>query len=200
MKVAELHEARADKTLTFWQRLPTEVEWVFWGVVCGYGTKIWWVLGWSLLLNFLFTSLYSTKNANLEKQLHPDTKHEFTFRLRLLDFPREYLSKRSHSESQSKRVSGKRPAKKKGGASASTKRLNMKDLTTRKFMNALGFSSVILFKVGYKDTTVSGRIGWLDLKYIVALEWALGFYLLAALMVTLANTQPLINRLITGVF
>ena len=67
-------------------------------------------------------------------------------------------------------------------------------------MNALRFSSVILFKVGYRDTTVSGRIGWLDLKYIVALEWALGFYLLAALMLTLKNTQPLINRLITGVF
>ena len=70
----------------------------------------------------------------------------------------------------------------------------------RKFVNALRVSSVILFKIGYRDTTLSGRVGRLDMAYVVALEWALGFYVLAAVTLTLANTQPLINRLLTGVF
>lgn len=55
-------------------------------------------------------------------------------------------------------------------------------------------SSVILFKIGYRDTTVSGSLGPLPMAYVIAFEWALGFYLLAAITITLANTQPLINR------
>ncbi len=67
-------------------------------------------------------------------------------------------------------------------------------------MGALRFSSVVLLKVGYRDTTVSGTIWGIDYKYIVWIEWLLGFYLLAALAVTLSNTVPVVNRLITGVF
>jgi hypothetical protein len=70
----------------------------------------------------------------------------------------------------------------------------------RKFWNALRFSSGILFKIGYRDTTVSGHIGKCDLRWIVAVEWVLGFYLLALLIYTLTNTQPLLNKLIQGVF
>ena len=61
-------------------------------------------------------------------------------------------------------------------------------------------SSVILFKIGYRDTTVTVRLGPLPMACLVAVEWALGFFVLAVLTVTLANTQPLINRLISGVF
>ncbi len=54
-----------------------------------------------------------------------------------------------------------------------------------------------------KSTTprkVSGSIGRLGLQYVVAAEWLLGYYLLAAMIFTLAETMPLINRLLTGVF
>lgn len=71
----------------------------------------------------------------------------------------------------------------------------------RKFIDSLRVSSVKLFKVGYRDTVLSTPAsGFLRIEYIVAFEWLLGFYILAALLVTLANTQPLINRLLTGVF
>ena len=71
---------------------------------------------------------------------------------------------------------------------------------TNKFLKALRFSTVVLFKVGPRDTVISGKIGRLGLKKVVTVEWLLGLLLLAALTVTLANTQPLVNKLITGVF
>jgi hypothetical protein len=36
--------------------------------------------------------------------------------------------------------------------------------------------------------------------YIVWFEWILGFVLLAAIVETLSNTLPMINRLISGIF
>jgi hypothetical protein len=67
-------------------------------------------------------------------------------------------------------------------------------------VDALRFSAVLLFKIGYRDTIISGKVGPLDVKYLVIFEWALGFYFLAAITVTLTNTQPLINKLISGLF
>ena len=62
------------------------------------------------------------------------------------------------------------------------------------------FSSVILFKFGYRDTTISGRFLWINLRYIVMAEWLIGFYIMAAVIFTLAETMPLVNRLLGGLF
>lgn len=170
-KLAKLREVRSGGW--DWARFLLEVEWLFWGLVCGYGTKLWWTLGWALLVDAIFTLVYWS-SATVTRLPHPDAKEEFSFRLRLLDLPKQYAADRADLPVQSARL--------------------------RKLVNSLRVSSVILFKLGYRDTTLAGHVGPLPIAYLVAVEWALGFYLLAALTVTLANTQPLINRLISGVF
>ncbi len=118
--------------------------------------------------------IYSFKN-NLDKKIHPETEREFAFKQRLFDFPRLYLSE--------------------------AKPLDMiKSKFAIKFINALRFSSVILLKIGYRDTKISGKILGIDCKYFVWFEWLLGFYLLACLTITMSNTVPIINRLISGMF
>ena len=72
--------------------------------------------------------------------------------------------------------------------------------SVRRFIDALRFSSVVLFKIGYRDTTVSGKIIGIDYKYIVWIEWTLGFYLAVCIVVTFSHTLPIVNRLITGLF
>ena len=170
-KKAELKETknRDDSWLTT-QR---EAEWIFWGIPCGYGTKIYWIIGWSVLITLLFAVIYSIK-GELDRQPYPEAKQDFNFKQRLFDFPKEYCSKNSMVE--------------------------VKNHSARKFINALRFSAVILFKVGYRDTTISGKILGIDYKYILWLEWVLGYYILGALVVTLSNTLPIVNRLISGVF
>jgi len=120
----------------------------------------------------LFNLLFTTSYF-VKGQLKPATNKDDSFKLRLFDFPRLYL----------------------GEYTAGKKNYSMSE-----FVSALKFSSVILFKIGYRDTTISGNIMGVDYKYIVWMEWLLGFYLLASLVVTLSNTVPLIHRLISGVF
>lgn len=171
-KAAEFKEERNSKAFLKW--FPNQALWFFWWLSCGYGTKILWMLWWLIFSDLLFAMIYSVKN-NLKKKTHPETKGEFTFKQRLFDFPRLYLSE--------------------------AKPLDMiKSEFAKKFINALRFSSVILFKVGYRDTTISGKILGIDCKYIVWIEWLLGFYLLACLTVTMSNTIPIINSLIRGIF
>jgi hypothetical protein len=52
---------------------------------------------------------------------------------------------------------------------------------------------------------VSGHLaipyfGKCDLRWIVRAEWVIGFFLLGSLLYTLANTWPLLNKLIQDVF
>ncbi|MBC2695122.1 MAG: hypothetical protein HF982_07585 [Desulfobacteraceae bacterium] len=136
--------------------------------LCGYGTKIYWILGWSVLTTLLFAVIYSIK-GELDRKDHPKAKLYFNFKQRLIDSPKKYCNKNSTVEA-------------------------------KKFINALRFSAVILFKIGYRDTTISGKILGIDYTYIVWLEWALGYYILIALVVTLSNTLPIVNKLLTGVF
>ena len=171
-KKAELKETK--KRDDFWLTTQREAEWIFWGIPCGYGTKIYWIIGWSALIILLFAVIYSIK-GELNRQPHQETKKEFNFKLRLLDSPKEYCSKNSMVE--------------------------VKNHSARNFINALRFSAVILFKVGYRDTTISGKILGIDYKYILWLEWVLGYYIFIALVVTLWNTMPIfIRSLITGLF
>jgi hypothetical protein len=64
------------------------------------------------------------------------------------------------------------------------------------FATALKLSKVLLFKVGRKNIIVSSKI----MERAVWIEWALGYYLLALFAITLANTSPIINRLVGAVF
>jgi len=54
----------------------------------------------------------------------------------------------------------------------------------------------VLFKLQYKQTTISGKLGKIDLKNIVIVEWALGYLLYIALIFTLKNTSPLFSAII----
>lgn len=171
-KLAELNEAVRNEGDVWW-RCQKRLAWFFWGIPCGYGTKVLWILAWCVFFDLLFAIIFSVK-GDLKRQSHPTTKKEFTFKQRLFDFPKQYLTQ--------------------------TSLLEIGNESIGKFINALRFSSVLLFKIGYRDTTISGKLLGIDYKYIVWIEWALGFYLLACLAVTLSNTLPIVNRVITGMF
>ena len=186
MKRAELREAR--ERLSFRQQLPRKIEWLLLGIPCGYGTGFWTVVSWTLGVNVLFALIYWTR-GNLQRHHNPEITRDFTFKWRLLDFPHVYLTPKEfsaepHTVPDDKLLTEKAPTRD----------------AARKFWEAIRFSSSILFKIGYRDTTVSGYIGKCDLRWVVAVEWALGFYLLALLIYTLTNTWPLLNKLIEGVF
>ena len=78
---------------------------------------------------------------------------------RLFHLPKEYLSQSSFHETKRESV--------------------------RRLIDALRFSSVILFKIGYRDTTVSEKIIGIDHKYVVWIQWALGFYRAVCIVVIL---------------
>ncbi|WP_114325531.1 pentapeptide repeat-containing protein [Candidatus Colwellia aromaticivorans] len=180
MKQSELSELE-NKEFSVW--LGTHAERWFWGFTSGYGTKMSRVLMWSLSVLIFFTLVYASSGTLARKQPH-ENKPDFTFRLRLLDFPKAYVG--NHIIAVDEGETAKSPD-------------NHNSLNER-LWNGFRFSFVILFKVGYRDTTVAGRFLGLDLKYLVILEWLLGYLLLAALTITLAETQPLVHRLLYGLF
>lgn len=167
MNLAELEEARQGNDV--WLRIQKESEWLFWGITCHYGTNIWRILLWSLLIHLIFTIIYFAKGT-LRRSPPPPVRQDFTFTQRLFEFPRYYLTGR------------------------------YKPRTNNALYNAHRFSMVILFKIGYRDTTISGRIMGIACRYIVWSEWLLGLVVLAFILVTLSNTLPIINMLITGLF
>ena len=197
MKIAELQEAR--RTPQVWQRVGVEAEWMFWGLLCGYGTKLWWVVGWALGINLLCTLIYSTLGT-LHRRYNPKTSEDFTFKPRPWDFPKDYLTVNDPSATPSQPSAGEARAAPTDGMSEKASPSTPEHQLLRTLIDALRFSSTLLFKLGYRDTTVSGQIGPWDLRWLVRLEWALGFVLMAALTYTLGSTQPLLNKLVHGVF
>ena len=114
---------------------------------------------------------------------------DFALKVRLLDYYKYYLPKEDN------------PAFQLAAAeSASAPRASVKRSVFWTFWTALWLSTGLLFKVGFRDTTVSGRVLGIDLRYVVLFEWFFGFAVVAGLTITLANTQPLINSLVKGVF
>ncbi|MFQ5587393.1 MAG: pentapeptide repeat-containing protein [Nitrospiria bacterium] len=95
------------------------------------------------------------------------------FRLRLFDFPAKYYT----------------------GTTQETQR----DAIAR-FFNIFWFSAVVLMKIGPRKKLLSGHIVGMDYKYVIRVEWLIGYYFLAALSITLSNTVPIVNRLVTGIF
>jgi hypothetical protein len=76
------------------------------------------------------------------------------------------------------------------------KSVEIKNEDVNEFFVAMRLSIVLLLKVGRRDTEVEGKL----MKSIVWIEWVFGYYLLAVLVITLKNTVPIINSLISGVF
>jgi hypothetical protein len=170
-KRAELEAARQQQNLL--TRWPVELEWWAWGALSGYGTKFSWVLGWSVLLMVTFAALYM-RFGDIRRQPWPKAHHDFSIRLRLWEDPRDYLG-----DSPSSRLPNAR---------------------LQSFVNALRLSTVVLFKVGHRDTQLASRSGGSLLKWLVIVEWLIGFYVIGVLLVTLTNTQPLLQSVLSKVF
>lgn len=183
-KLMELEDTRlmkhvdTSKKITFLQRAWNEVEWYSWGLPCGYATSWKKIVFCCSLFYLFFVILYST-GGKLTKTYQEE---EDEFRMRLFVLPIKYL----FHESEVDFVPNEYVIDHKKGCG--------------KFIGALKFSMVIFFKIGYIDTKISGRILGLDAKYFVWAEWVIGYWLLAALVVTLSNTLPIVHRLISGIF
>ncbi|MEK6777855.1 MAG: pentapeptide repeat-containing protein [bacterium] len=167
MKNAELREER--EAHNFWWWFPRQILWRFWGLTCGYGTKIVRILCWLVGIDLLFSLLFL--RGKLARQPHPETKPDYRFKLRLFECPKCYLTHAGCLDRRNERT---------------------------KFLDALAFSTVVLLKIGYRDTTISGKILGRDCKWFVRIEWTLGFLLLIFLLITLSNRVPLVAELMRG--
>jgi hypothetical protein len=118
-----------------------------------------------------FALIYYTK-GKFKKQPESEGKGESTFKLEGFVSPKLYLTES--------------PSKKKIGT-------DLKGI--RKFAYAAFLSLAVLFKLQFRQTTISGKLGKIDLKNIVIAEWALGYLLFIALIFTLKNTSPLFSAI-----
>jgi len=167
MKVEELKEAITGKWL-YAQIFTWEVgDWVLWGWSSGYGTKLWWIVGWYSAGLFFFAFIFYRLSEMVTKKDTGEIKPDSEFRMRLINFPWYFM-----------------------------KSVEIKNEELKDFFIALRLSKVLLLKVGRRDTEVEGKL----MKSIVWIEWAFGYYLLGVLVITLKNTVPIINSLISGVF
>lgn len=171
LKRARLMEVRRHRSWA--DRWPLELEWAAWGLSSGYGTRLSWIIGWCLFFVSAFAGIYAAF-GEIHRQPAPASGNDFSLRLRLLELPRAYLED----------AAAQPPIRPRLG----------------KFINALRLSAVILFKVGYRDTRITGRKGGGALGRIVALEWLIGFFLIGILVVTLTNTQPVLHALLSRLF
>lgn len=170
MKNAELKEQRNGKAV--WQWFPKQVLWIILHKTCGYGTKTWWVVGWFIFLYLLFAIVYSIKGDF--KRDHPrQTNREFSLKDRLFYFPKEYFTADNISA--------------------------IKEPYIKRLINALRFNIVILFGVGWRDTTISGKILMIDYNWIGRIEWLLKLYLLVSLAFTLTKTFTALTWIISVV-
>jgi hypothetical protein len=103
-------------------------------------------------------------------------KHEFAIRPRLFDFPSKTIGGRPVGD------------------------IGEKDGKRGQFVNALVYSLFMLLKIGYHDRKMSKKIFNLNTQYFIWTGWFIGYWLLATITITIYNTVPTINRLISGVF
>lgn len=170
-KRLKLAVARKNNQTSFWNRTGSELEWIFWGLACGYGTKSLWIAGWFLLFHLIFTFLYFAKGdlSPLPAKEYADLKGSHIF-----DFPNNLYV-------------------------LNTPCIELPYDGWRKLYQAHRFSAVVLLKFGKKDTILSDRSGLFSCRNFILIEWGLGFYLWFCLVITLSNTFPLIHRLLEGV-
>jgi hypothetical protein len=144
-------------------------------------------MGWTFVVNILFALIYSLAGT-LQRKEESFATRDFVLKVRLLDYYKYYLPENQNHTSQLFGID-KTPAPRSPVSNAFWT-----------FWNALWLSTALLFKIGFRDTTVSGRFLGIDLRHIVLAEWLFGFAVILGLTITLANTQPLLNNLVKGLF
>jgi uncharacterized protein YjbI with pentapeptide repeats len=152
-------------------------EWITWGKVTGYCTKLGRVIGWcaGVYLIFAFVLYWGKPTKKGQRSIKHRTTEEqdSEFKQRFFDFPRKYMTNYT-------------------GLWKNKKIEKIKE----DIVNSLWLSFVVFFKFGYGDRTISGGF----FRFIMRLEWVLGWFFLAALVITITNTVPLLHSLLTGVF
>ena len=119
---------------------------------------------------YLFFALLFSAGGRLKKT-ETKEKQEFVIKPRLFDFPSKTIEEiREKNEKESQ------------------------------FVNALVYSLFTLFKIGYRDRRISKEIFKINAQYFIWTEWIIGYWMLATITMTIYNTVPVINRLISGVF
>jgi hypothetical protein len=165
-------ELREASTKSPDKKILAQLEWLSWGIWTGYGVRIWRVILMSVAVDLIFALLYFVGKP--QRKYEEGGQRDFTFKQRFLEFPRKYLTHSRKSWTSNQKLI--------------------------RFANSVRLSSVILFKFGYRDTTISGKMAGIDYKYIIWTEWILGFVLLGFLAVTLSNTLPILHKLVSAVF
>ena len=151
-------------------------EWLTWGKATGYGTKLGRVITWcvGLYLIFAFILYWGKPTKKGQKAIkHPTAEEQDSeFKQRFLTFPNEYMTNYTGIW-KNKKI----------------------EKIREDIVNSLWLSFVVFFKFGYRDVSISGGF----YRFIVRLEWILGWFFLAALAITIANTVPLLHSLLSGV-
>lgn len=141
-----------------------------WGIPTGFGRDIERALLWAVVLWIAFAAVYAV--AGRVHHALPDPKSDDDkIRLHLLDVPSTFVEESPPPSSEKGRIA-----------------------------NALQLSFLLLLKVGRRDLRASADGPRFGVRRVVYFQWLLGYYVLAALLVTLANTQPLFNGLIRALF
>lgn len=183
-KRTEFEEARVKREWS-WEWFKLKTQQIFWGWPFAYGTGFWRAMAWTFGLNLLFALIYSTAGT-LHREEESFATRDFVLKVRLLDYYKYYLPKGENHAVQLVDAGGVPAPHSSSGSAFWT------------FWNALWLSTALLFKLGFRDTTVSGRVWGIDLRYVVLVEWLFGFAVVVGLTITLANTQPLLNNLVKG--
>jgi hypothetical protein len=158
------------KSLSWRENIP---EAALWGWTSGWKTKPLWVIGWMAFFLALFALVFALVGG-LERHHPTAPTTDFEVKLRLLDIPRHYLK-------------GSNPVPPDGSWQC-------------RVATAFWFSAVLLLKVGYRDIHAGPPLSNRGLAWLVALEWALGYVLIAILVSTLSQSWPWLNQMISGVF
>jgi hypothetical protein len=143
-----------------------------WGVLSGFGTSWTRLVGWILVTDLAFALVYMVF-GHVRREATEAVNADPAVKLRILELPTSFLAR--SREAGETREEGR-------------------------FANALRLSTVVLLRVGPMDVRVSGRLGPLSMATVVTVEWCLGLFLIAALLFTLSESQPFIQRLLSGAF
>jgi hypothetical protein len=141
-------------------------------VLSGFGTSWTRLVGWILVTDLAFALVYMVF-GHVRREATEAVNADPAVKLRILELPTSFLAR--SREAGETREEGR-------------------------FANALRLSTVVLLRVGPMDVRVSGRLGPLSMATVVTVEWCLGLFLIAALLFTLSESQPFIQRLLSGAF
>ncbi|HEV8239567.1 MAG TPA: pentapeptide repeat-containing protein [Thermoanaerobaculia bacterium] len=176
--VAEARVCLADGLTTAGKRAPCRMDhplWAatvypLWGIVSGFSTLWTRLVAVTALVDLLFAIFYAYSRRLLKRRISAG-EDPTGMRLRPLELP---------------------------AAFASADHVEGTWVLTRSFRDALALSTAVLLRFGRTDVIVRGALGKLELRHVVTFEWLLGIPLLVDLVHTLTETQPFLQRLLTG--